>query len=138
MRKTFLVTAFATLLAGPALGLGCSEGTHFADALVTPSKTMSNITTATQYAWDGRTGVVRTCNLTAENGPLQGTWQLFSGEIDAAHGGVCIELTSSDGRSFFSCVTPALVARASAARRESPDFTLQFRDWRDGPANFAQ
>lgn len=138
MRKTFLVTAFALLAAGPALALGCSEGTHFADAEVHPARDMTNLTTATQYAWDGGTGVVRTCNLTTSSGALEGVWNLFSGEIDAAHGGVCIALTSSDGRSWYSCVAPALVAQAGRANHNSPEFTLQFSDWRADPSAFIQ
>ena len=136
MRTMFLMTAFTTLIAGPALALGCSEGTHFADAVVRPAKTMGTITTATQYAWDGRTDIVRTCNLTSETGALEGTWNLFSGEIEAAHGGVCIALTNQDGRSWYSCVAPARVAQAAAARREAPEFTLQFREWQDSPTAF--
>ena len=99
MHKTLIAAAVTLLSAGPALALGCSEGSHFADAEVYPSKTMGRLTTATQYAWDGGTGIVRTCNLTTENGDLAGTWQLFSGEIDVAHGGICIALTNRDRKS---------------------------------------
>lgn len=138
MHRMFIATAFATLIAGPALALGCSEGTHFADAEVHPAKTLGTITTATQYAWDGRSDIVRTCNLTSDSGVLEGTWNLFSGEIEAAHGGVCIALTNQDGRSWYSCATPARVAQAGAARRDTPEFILQFREWRDDPAAFAR
>ncbi|PTX05090.1 hypothetical protein [Pararhodobacter aggregans] len=136
MHKTLLVAAFSLLATGPALALGCSEGSHFANAEVYPAKTMGTLTTATQYAWDGGTGIVRTCNLTTESGDLAGVWNLFSGEIDVAHGGICIALTNSDGRSWYSCVTPDAVARASAARPDTPGFALSFRDWQTEVAAF--
>ncbi|MCB1387693.1 MAG: hypothetical protein KDK12_00825 [Rhodobacteraceae bacterium] len=138
MKIFVLATGLALVATSPALALGCSEGTHFADAQVTPGKTMGTITTATQYAWDGRTGTVRTCNLTSDSGVLAGTWQLFSGEIDVGHGGICIQLTNQQGRSWYSCVSPQMVARAGAARPDTPEFDLLFRDWQDGPEFFAR
>ncbi|MBN8294460.1 hypothetical protein JI664_20980 [Rhodobacter sp. NTK016B] len=125
------VAALSFISADTALALGCSEGQWFADGVVTPSKTMGNVTSATQYAWDGGTSIVETCNLTTEGNDFSAIWRLYSGEVDATHPGICIMLTNDQGNNWYSCVPPATVGAANGAGQDDPAFTLRFSNWMD-------
>ncbi len=126
-------TFFAALLiAAPAMAeLECSGGGYAADALVVPTDEIGDITSSTQYAWDGGNGLETVCNLLTEGADFFATWSLFSGEVDTSYPGICVSLTGTDGTEWYSCQTPDAVAAAFAAAPQTEAGVLRFADWSD-------
>ena len=119
-------------LAAPALAqTSCSGGGFVADAQVVPPAEIGAIASATQHAWDGGQRLVTVCDLLTEGANFHAEWSLFSGEVDAVHGGICVSLTATNGRIVYSCATPAATAAAFAAAPGTPGDVLRFEQWFD-------
>lgn len=125
-----LALPLALFLAAPAMAEPtCSGGGYAADALVTPTAEVGVIESSTQYAWDGGGRLVNVCNLLTEGADFFATWSLFSGEIDAAHPGICVSLTNTAGDEWFSCVAGDIVAAAFAAPPQTEAGIIRFDVW---------
>ena len=107
----------------------CSGGGYAADALVVPTDEMGALQTARQYAWDGGSGLAEVCELLSDGGDFFATWSLFSGEVDAEYGGICVSLVTVSGAEWYSCRTPDEVAAAFDAAPGTAANTLQFAVW---------
>ena len=121
------------LLSAPALAQpACSAGEGVAEAYLDLPQ-MEQIEVVTQFAWDGEASLVDVCNLLSSTGSFGEYWVLYSGEIDATHGGICILLQGNAGTEMYSCATPAAVARAYEAAPGTEGFILHFDAWQAEP-----
>ena len=125
-----LALPFVLMMAAPAMAEpSCSGGGYAADALVQPSADIGEITTSTQYAWDGGGRLVDVCNLLTEGGDFFATWSLFSGEVDEVYPGICVSLTNTSGEEWFSCADGDVVAAAFAAAPQTEAGIIRFDEW---------
>ena len=132
---TFGMAVIIALAASPVIAAtSCATGRHIADAQVVPSASIGRILRATQFAWDGGNRLVNVCDLTPERGDFVGYWPLFSGEVDRTFAGICIQLTGTDGRAWYSCATAQAVQRAIDAPIGATASRLHFDGWQRGIA----
>lgn len=127
-------TAFIGALISSQLSAAtdCASGSHVADAQVVPAASIGAVLRATQFAWDGGNRIVHVCDLNAEDGDFLSYWSLYSREVDGAFNGICIQLTGTDGRDWYSCATEQAVARAFASPIGSTASRLHFDEWQRG------
>ena len=130
-RFTAPVFVFLALSLPAAAEPVCSAGVYAADAFVIPDDAMTSLESARQHAWDGGSGLVGVCELLGAGGDFFATWSLFSGEVDAEFGGICVTLTTGDGTEWYSCRTPEEVATAFEAAPQTEGNVLQFNEWSD-------
>lgn len=123
-----LALAFACLAAPAMAEPQCSGGGYGADAVVVPTESIGNVTTATQYAWDGGGRLHEVCNLLTDSG-FFATWSLFTGEVDANYPGICVSLTNDAGEEWYSCQTPDATTAAFQAETGTDAAILRFEEW---------
>lgn len=129
LAKLAIIGLVASLLAPAAQAQPtCAGGNPVASARLSLPVPMRDVTSLIQYAWDGANGIVNVCDLTGGTSSL-GYWDLYSGEVDARFGGICIGVTARNGQTLYSCAAPRSVRIAFGAPRTQRASEIRFNTW---------
>ncbi|MEM7721141.1 MAG: hypothetical protein AAF376_02095 [Pseudomonadota bacterium] len=127
----FAITiGLVALPASQASALECAGGSDVMDAVLMLPDNAASVTEVDQYAWLGEGRLSHVCDLNIQaDGRI---WiNVFSGEFRSGQG-ICMSYTTTGGATLYSCATPADIASAMAAPRDTPANTLRFTSWAAG------